>query len=76
MIQKKSKWEPLKKIAMILEEADKAILLELANMLEKKKRISEEEAEEYVDFLLGVATEVEEEEQEILYRAVEFLQQD
>lgn len=75
MFQKKSKWESLKKIASQLEDGDKAIMLELVSMLEKKKHISEEEAEEYVDFILGVASEVEEEEQELLYRVVEKLQE-
>ncbi len=75
MFQKKSKWECLKVIAANLEEADKAIMLGLVGMLEKKKRISEEESEEYVDFLLGVAAEVDEEEQESIYRVVEMLQE-
>lgn len=74
MFQKKSKWEPLKAIALELEDADKKLLLELVSILEKKKNISEEEAEEYVDFLLGVAAEVDEKEQEVLYRVVEMLQ--
>lgn len=75
MFQKKLKWESLKKIAANLEEADQAILLDLVKILEKRKRIPEEEAEEYVDFLLGVADQVEPEEQEALYRVIEQLQE-
>lgn len=70
----KSKWEPLKEIAANLEDRDKVILLDLVKILEKKRRISEEEAEEYVDFLLGVAAEVEPEGQEVLYGVIEQLQ--
>lgn len=63
----------LKTIAAELEESDRELLLGLVKQLEKGKAL--EEPDEYVDFLLGVAAECEEVQQQAIYDVIDYIQE-
>lgn len=63
----------LKTIAVELEESDRELLLGLVKQLEKGKAL--EEPDEYVDFLLGVAAECEEVQQQAIYDVIDYIQE-
>ncbi len=62
----------LKTTATELEESDGKLLLDMIRQLEKGKAL--EEPDEYVDFLLGVAAECEEAQQQTIYDIIDFIQ--
>ncbi len=63
----------LKTIAMELEESDRELLMDITKQLEKGKTL--EEPDEYVDFLLGVAAECEEAQQQAIYDVIDYMQE-
>lgn len=63
----------LKTIAMELEESDRELLMDITKQLEKGKAL--EEPDEYVDFLLGVAAECEEVQQQAIYDVIDYMQE-
>lgn len=63
----------LKTIAAELEESDRELLLDITKQLEKGKAL--EEPDEYVDFLLGVAAECEEIQQQAIYDVIDYIQE-
>ncbi|MBQ7432916.1 MAG: hypothetical protein IJV50_05575 [Lachnospiraceae bacterium] len=65
----------LKTAMMGLEESDREILNGLLKKLEKHKKLDGEEAEEYVDFLLGLAAECEDVPEQAIYDVVEYIQE-
>lgn len=65
----------LKKAMGQLEEADQDILRNLLKKLEKKQRFDPEEAEGYVDFLLGLAAEWDAVPEQAVYEIVEAIQE-
>ncbi len=65
----------LKTVMMGLEESDREILNELIKRLEKHQKLDPEEAEEYVDFLLGLAAECDNVPEQVIYDVVEQIQE-
>lgn len=63
----------LKTIAAGLEEKDRNLVLDLVRRLEKHQLL--EEPDEYVDFLLGVAAECEETQQQVIYDVIDKIQE-
>ncbi len=63
----------LKTIAAELEESDKEWMLDFVRQLEKGKGL--EEPDECVDFLLGVAAECEEDQQQVIYDVIDYIQE-
>lgn len=63
----------LKTIAAGLEEKDRNLVLDLVRRLEKHQPL--EEPDEYVDFLLGVAAECEETQQQVIYDVIDKIQE-
>lgn len=63
----------LKSIAAELEESDKELMQDFIRQLEKGKTL--EEPDECVDFLLGVAAECEDVQQQAIYDVIDYIQE-